>query len=149
MVEGLPRGQTAGGAETPAVPHGDHYNALGAPADFTEAQLKRLYRDMSRRLHPDKGGPKEAFQSVATAYAVLSDDAKRRAWDDGADLPRDDDDPITFEKEIERRYFPDRGGFWAFGDPLEKRRQQKERDEMQRRWREQMETIRRGGRDEL
>ena len=66
-----------------SVPDGelpDHYTLLGVPVDATDKQLKRAYRLMSLKYHPDRsGGSTAAFQRVATAYETLSDMDKRRS----------------------------------------------------------------------
>ena len=44
-------------------------------------QIKRAYRMLALRNHPDKGGDPEKFKKIAAAYAVLSDGEKRRVYD--------------------------------------------------------------------
>lgn len=44
-------------------------------------QIKRAYRTLALRNHPDKGGDAETFKKIAAAYAVLSDAEKRRVYD--------------------------------------------------------------------
>ena len=71
----------------------DLYAVLGVSADATDQQLKRAYRLMSLKYHPDKqGGSTRDFQRIATAYETLSDPAKRHAYNEGADLKKKDDD---------------------------------------------------------
>ncbi len=64
----------------------DYYAALGVPADAPTADIKKAYRKLATELHPDKnpGDTKaeERFKSVSEAYDVLSDDAKRREYDE-------------------------------------------------------------------
>merc|ERR1719482_2016514 len=65
----------------------NHYTVLGVSTDATEKQLKRAYRVMSLKFHPDKeGGSTRAFQRIASAFQTLSDPEKRQLYDDGADL---------------------------------------------------------------
>ena len=46
----------------------DHYTVLGVSADFTGEQLKKAYKKMSKKTHPDRnGGSNEGFQLVAAA----------------------------------------------------------------------------------
>ena len=63
----------------------DFYKILEVPRSATDAQIKKAYRKMSMKYHPDKNdGSKEAearFQDVAAAYEVLSDKEKRRIFD--------------------------------------------------------------------
>ena len=54
----------------------DLYKRLGVPKDADEGQIKKAYRMLALKHHPDKGGDAEAFKSYAEAYAVLSDAEK-------------------------------------------------------------------------
>jgi len=66
-----------------------HYAMLGVPRDFTEAQLRKQYRLLAMRYHPDAADrngidPQEAlerFTALQTAYSVLSDPERRRRYD--------------------------------------------------------------------
>lgn len=63
----------------------DYYEVLGAKKDATEAELKKAYRKMAMKYHPDQNqGNKEAeekFKEVNEAYEVLSDPQKRAQYD--------------------------------------------------------------------
>ena len=63
-----------------------HYAVLGLPRDFTEEQLKKQYRLLALKYHPDRnlGNEEEAakqFQTISAANTVLSDPKARRAYD--------------------------------------------------------------------
>ncbi|HVS02272.1 MAG TPA: DnaJ C-terminal domain-containing protein [Thermoanaerobaculia bacterium] len=66
----------------------DYYALLGVAIGADPLAIKRAYRRLARRYHPDiNPGDREAehlFQAVSRAYAVLSDPAKRGAYDRGA-----------------------------------------------------------------
>lgn len=63
----------------------DYYEILGVKKTATEAELKKAYRDLAKKYHPDKNkGNKEAenrFKEISEAYAVLSDADKRSQYD--------------------------------------------------------------------
>lgn len=63
----------------------DYYRTLGVPRNATEKEIKRAYRDLARRYHPDLNpGDKDAenrFKEINEAYEVLSDRDKRARYD--------------------------------------------------------------------
>ena len=66
----------------------DYYAVLGVSRNATQEDIKRAYRKLARRLHPDVNpGPEaeEEFKRVSQAYDVLSDPEKRQSFDMGAD----------------------------------------------------------------
>ena len=67
-----------------APARGTHYATLGANYEATEAQLKKKFRELALKFHPDKNKtPKaeERFKKINAAYEVLSDATKRRDYD--------------------------------------------------------------------
>ena len=61
----------------------DYYEVLGVSKDADDAALKKAYRTLAKKYHPDANpGDKEAekkFKEASEAYSVLSDPQKRRA----------------------------------------------------------------------
>ena len=71
---------------TPNVdPRTDHYKVLGVDRDASADEIKRAYRKLAKKYHPDStGGDKRAenkFKEVSTAYDVLGDPEKRAQYD--------------------------------------------------------------------
>ena len=63
----------------------DYYEVLGVDKNADDAALKKAYRALAKKYHPDMNpGDKEAekkFKEASEAYAVLSDPEKRRQYD--------------------------------------------------------------------
>ncbi|VDM17897.1 unnamed protein product [Hydatigera taeniaeformis] len=62
----------------------DLYSVLGVSKDATEDDIKRAYKSLARRYHPDKNkapGATEAFKKIGSAFNVLVDAEKRRRYD--------------------------------------------------------------------
>ena len=62
----------------------DYYQILGVEKTATEDEIKKAYRKMALRFHPDKNkdpGAEEKFKEISEAYEVLSDKDKRAAFD--------------------------------------------------------------------
>jgi molecular chaperone DnaJ len=61
----------------------DYYDVLGVPPDAGAAEIKRAYRQLARRYHPDISGDERShtFREVARAYEVLRHPQRRRTYD--------------------------------------------------------------------
>lgn len=63
----------------------DYYEVLGVGRDADSAAIKKAYRKLAKKYHPDTAsgdaGAAEAFKEVTEAYGVLSDEKKRKLYD--------------------------------------------------------------------
>jgi len=61
----------------------DYYDVLGVAPDAGAEEIKRAYRQLARRYHPDISGEERggAFKELAHAYDVLRDPSRRRDYD--------------------------------------------------------------------
>ncbi|GMH88709.1 hypothetical protein TrVE_jg991 [Triparma verrucosa] len=69
-----------------------HYKVLGVAKSASDAEIKKAYRKLSLKVHPDKNpapGSDEAFKAVGLAYATLSDERKRQIYDSTGDVDPD------------------------------------------------------------
>jgi curved DNA-binding protein CbpA len=63
----------------------DYYQVLGVARDASTPEIRRAYRRLARRHHPDRNPQPESparFRALADAYATLSDPSRRARYDD-------------------------------------------------------------------
>jgi curved DNA-binding protein CbpA len=59
------------------------YSVLGVPKDATPEAIKSAYRKLAQKWHPDRrGGDNERFTVIGIAYEILSDEGKRKRYDE-------------------------------------------------------------------
>ncbi|KAG7239101.1 hypothetical protein INR49_026642 [Caranx melampygus] len=62
----------------------DYYDLLGVPRDATDHQIKKAFHKLALKYHPDRNKEPDAenkFREIAEAYETLSDDKRRREYD--------------------------------------------------------------------
>ena len=121
----------------------DYYKVLGVPKDASADQIKKEYRKLAKKYHPDANASnpeaEEKFKEAAEAYSVLSDRTKRTSYDQfghsgpggqgfGFDPERlwvtvhvSDDDATQIWRDVagipaERIQRLDEDNFWSMGD---------------------------------
>jgi tetratricopeptide (TPR) repeat protein len=70
---------------SPRSSTGDHYSVLEVPHNASEEEIKRSFRRLALKYHPDKNkdeGASDNFRRVKLAHEILSDPLKRRQYDD-------------------------------------------------------------------
>lgn len=77
----LARSSSAGGgySHTPKKP--SFYDVLGVTESANQKEIKKAYRKLALKLHPDKGGDEEKFKEISKAYETLSDEEQRELYD--------------------------------------------------------------------
>jgi molecular chaperone DnaJ len=111
------------------MPKRDYYEMLGVPKNASKEEIKRAYRRLALKYHPDKNksvDAEEKFKEISEAYGVLYDDEKRQQYDmfghagiKGTYTAEDIFRGINFEDIFRDLGFGDFGrdfGFGGFGD---------------------------------
>jgi curved DNA-binding protein len=62
----------------------DYYSILGVNKTSTEDEIKRAYRKLAMKHHPDRGGDETKFKEINQAYETLSNPAKKAEYDNPA-----------------------------------------------------------------
>src|SRR6201982_937372 len=91
----------------------DYYEVLGVPRDADADKIRRAYRKLARKYHPDlnsDGDAEERFKELGEAYEVLSDAEKRERYDRLGDRWREaehETPDVSFEDFFARQSFGD------------------------------------------
>lgn len=59
----------------------NYYETLGIDRKATQDDIKKAFRKLAQKHHPDKGGSEDKFKEITEAYSVLSDEKRRREYD--------------------------------------------------------------------
>jgi len=63
----------------------DYYSTLGLKRGANDDEIKKAYRSLATKHHPDRGGDEKKFKEISQAYEFLSNPDKRRMIDSGID----------------------------------------------------------------
>jgi len=66
----------------------DYYSTLGLKRGASPDDIKKAYRSMAMKHHPDRGGDEKRFKEIEEAYRTLSDPQKKQMYDMGVDPNR-------------------------------------------------------------
>ena len=99
----------------------DHYSTLGVGKNATPDDIKKSYRKLASKHHPDKGGDTATFQKIQTAYDTLIDPNKRQQYD--SPMPKVAPQHSGFPPGFEHIFGQMFGGGNPF-DPFAQHRQQ-------------------------
>ena len=59
----------------------DYYKLLGVNENSSQDEIKKAFRKLSLKHHPDRGGDAEEFKKINEAYSTLGDVEKKRMYD--------------------------------------------------------------------
>lgn len=62
------------------------YDILGVSKSASLDEIKKAYKKLAIKYHPDKGGDEETFKKISNAYSILSDEQKRTQYDLGGGM---------------------------------------------------------------
>ncbi|EFA74718.1 heat shock protein [Heterostelium album PN500] len=98
------------------MPDNKFYDLLGVSRDANETEIKKAYRKLAIKYHPDKNqdpGAVEKFKEITVAYEVLSDKEKRDIYDKYGEEGLKEGGPGGFGEDIFSQFFG--GGFFGGG----------------------------------
>ena len=59
----------------------DHYSTLGVDKNASQSEIKKAFKKLAHKYHPDKGGDQTKFKEISAAYEVIGDEDKRAEYD--------------------------------------------------------------------
>lgn len=102
----------------------DYYTTLGVDKNASQEEIKKAYKRLANKHHPDKGGDQEKFKEISSAYDTLGDETKRSQYDQQTTFGHSGH---TFHHDF-NDIFSAFGGHSPFGDIFNQRRYQRNKD---------------------
>ena len=99
----------------------DLYSVLGLGKEATSAEIKKAYKKLAMKHHPDKGGDEEMFKKISHAYSILSDETKKKQYDTFGTVDEQEGMNMQNFHDIFESMFGGSGGFetmFAGGGPF-------------------------------
>lgn len=97
----------------------DYYSKLGVNPNASADEIKKAYRSMAMKYHPDRGGDEKKFKEIEEAYRTLSDPQKKQMIDMGMDPNNQHESPFhrqgPFEFHFGSQNINDIFGNFGFG----------------------------------
>lgn len=106
------------------------YDILGVSPEVDASALKKAYRDLVRKHHPDKGGDPEKFKEIDAAYKVLSNEELREMYDNTGSVEAKNTNFDGADVDILSHIFSNMGfgNIFSHGDPFSQHVKQKTQD---------------------
>lgn len=60
----------------------DPYVIVGVERGASDKEIRKAYRELSKVMHPDRGGDENAFKELSKAYKALTDEETRKNWEE-------------------------------------------------------------------
>ena len=97
----------------------DHYTTLGVDKNASQEEIKKAYKTLANKHHPDKGGDQEKFKEISKAYEVLGDPSSRANYDQQTSWGnRFNSDHYNHEVDINDIFSSVFGASHGFGNPF-------------------------------
>lgn len=89
----------------------DLYSVLGIDKSASTIEIKKAYKKLAMKHHPDKGGDEEMFKKISHAYSILSDETKRKQYDTFGTVDEQEGMNMQNFQDIFESMFGGSGGF--------------------------------------